>query len=131
MEGPPVNASIRAQGQLAGLRVLVVEDEVMIAMLLEDALEELGCELVGPCQSLSNALAAADGGDYDVALVDFNLNGEDATPLAGRLAELGRPFAIASGGGAEVDGHGESAHLRKPFRMEDIESVLRTLAAQT
>ena len=47
-----------------------------------------------------------------------------------RLTELGRPFAIASGGGAEVAGHGESAHLRKPFKVENVETVLRTLASQ-
>lgn len=129
MEDPPVDASNPVPESLAGLRVLVVEDEGLIAMLLEDALDELDCALIGPCRSLADALAAAERGDYDVALVDFNLQGEKATPLAARLAELGRPFAIASGGGTDVTGHGEAASLRKPFRVADVEAVLRALIA--
>lgn len=129
MEQPPGDASDHAPDSLANLRVLVVEDEMLIAMLLEDALEELGCVFKGPCRSLADALDAAEGGDYDVALVDFNLQGEKATPLAARLVEIGRPFAISSGGGADVTGHGEAAYLRKPFGIEDVEAVLRTLIA--
>lgn len=129
MKEPPVNASVKPPSPLCGLRVLVVEDEMLIVMLLEDALEALGCELVGPHESLSSALAAAEGGDYDVALVDFNLQGQQATPLAARLVSLGRPFAIASGG--DIAGHGETAHLRKPYKEEDVEAVLCTLAAQS
>lgn len=126
-----MNQGTPSDGGLAGLRVLVVEDEALISMLLEEALDELGCTVVGPCQSLSSALAAADEGGFDVALVDFTLRGEQATPLAGRLLELGLPFAIASGGGAEVEGHGESALLRKPFIVEDVESVLLALIVQS
>jgi len=129
MDKSPVDASSHAPGPLASLRVLVVEDEVLIAMLLEDALDEFGCTLKGPFRSLAGALAAAEEGDYDVALVDFNLQGEKATPLTRRLAELGRPFAISSGGGADAAGHGESGHLHKPFRVEDVEAVLLALIA--
>lgn len=122
-----VGQTSRETGSIAGLRVLVVEDEVMIGMVLEDALDELGCVLIGPCRSLESALAASDEGDYDVALVDLNLQGQRAAPVANRLAELGRPFAITSGDDAR--GFGESASLRKPFRAHDVETVLRVLAA--
>lgn len=129
MEEFPADVSSHAQDPLDGLKVLVVEDEVLISMLLEDALDQLGCTLVGPCESLAGALAAVEAGGFDVALVDFHLQGEQAGPLAQRLAELGRPFAIASGGGAHVTGHGEAAHLHKPFRVEDVEAALRALIA--
>ncbi|OBX20167.1 hypothetical protein A9995_00010 [Erythrobacter sp. QSSC1-22B] len=130
MEKPQVSSPSNALGPLDKLRVLVVEDEVLISMLLADALDELGCELIGPCDTLSAALVAAEGGGYDVAVVDFNLEGEQATPLTRRLAELGHPFAIASGGGTDATGHGEAAHLPKPFRIEDVKSVLRVLGGR-
>ena len=128
MTDPLVEQTSQEAGSIAGLRVLVVEDEVMIGMLLEDALDELGCVLVGPCQSLASALAATEEGGYDVALVDLNLQGQKAAPVANRLAELGRPFAISSGN--DAGGLGEAASLRKPFRVHDVETVLRVLAAQ-
>lgn len=128
MTEPSVGQTSQEAGSIAGLRVLVVEDEAMILMFLEEALDELGCVMIGPCESVASALAATEEGGYDVALVDLNLRGEKATLVAARLAELGRPFAISSGG--DASGLGESASLRKPFREQDVETVLRDLAAQ-
>lgn len=116
---------------LAGLRVFLAEDEPMIAMLLEDTLEELGCSAVGPYDSVSNAVDAARRGDFDVALIDYNLNGIQATPLAEVLCELGRPFTIVSGTPTHVAPHGEVAILGKPFKLEDLASALAAMDQRT
>ncbi|MEO6091954.1 MAG: response regulator [Novosphingobium sp.] len=110
--------------------MLVAEDEILIGILLEDMLGELGCTIVGPFSSIDEARVGAEAGGFDVALVDFNLNGVRATPLAELLARQGRPFAIVSGGGPEAEGHGETATLSKPFQMAELASVLHSLAAR-
>ena len=123
-------------GQIARSRrvrrasVLVAEDEALIGIMLEDMLAELDCTMVGPFTSLAAAAAAIDDSRFDVALIDFNLNGEEATPLARRLVGQGSPFAIVSGGGPEAEGHGEIATLGKPFQLDELASVLRKLAAR-
>ena len=114
---------------LSGLKVLVAEDEVLIAMLVEDALDELGCVMAAQCQSVVEAVAAARETDFDVALIDFNLRGGKATELAEVLRELGRPFAIVTGAPADAAGHGEAAILAKPFKVEEVASTLRKLTA--
>lgn len=115
---------------LRGLRVLVVEDDYLVAMLFVEALEDLGCTVVGPCATVAAALEMLEDNRFEVALVDFHLRGEKATSLAERLSALGRPFAIASGGGAEIEGHGQLTCLRKPFMVRDVEAVLRVLVSQ-
>lgn len=118
---------IESTRDLTGLRVLVAEDEPLILMLLEDALEELGCELVGAHATLSDAMQAATRDDYDVAMMDFNLRGERATSLATLFVEKGRPFAIVSGAPNDVVGLGERTVIAKPFKVEDIGTGLRLL----
>lgn len=117
--------------QFEGLKVLVVEDNYLVAILFVDALEELGCKVIGPCPSVSSALAAVDEEDFDVALVDFHLHGETAAPVAERLSVIGRPFAIASGGGTEIEGQGQLTCLHKPFMVSDVAQVLRDLVSQS
>jgi CheY-like chemotaxis protein len=112
-----------------GLRVLVVENDYLVAMLFTETLDELGCEIVGPSPTVSRALALIEAGEFDVALVDFHLQDEKATDVAKRLLELQRPFAIASGGGGEIEGHGQLANLHKPFMLRDVENVLRVLGS--
>lgn len=129
MGGSAIGKSDDASGHLEGLKVLVIEDEYLIAMLLVDTLEELGCEVVGPCSTVARALEAAEREQYDVALLDFHLNGENASPVAERLATLGRPFAIASGGGTEIEACGQLMCLHKPFMVSDVADVLRILVA--
>lgn len=114
--------------RLQGLRVLVVEDETLISMLLEEMLADLGCQTVGPFESLASARDAAENDDFDIALLDFTLRGENAAPVAEALSRRNCPFAIASGGGDEVAGHGEAALVKKPFQLDEVTSVLRMLA---
>ena len=78
--------------------ILVVEDEPLIAMMLEDFLESLGHSVSATCESVSDALAEADKGGFDVAILDVNLKGESVWPVAAELRDREIPFIIASGG---------------------------------
>jgi CheY-like chemotaxis protein len=111
-----------------GLRVLVVEDEALIAMLLEDMIMELGAEMIGPFASLATALTAAGQEGFDVALIDMNLNGERADTVAALLCNRGIPFALASGEPGSAGNLGQVAVLQKPFSFDEIAETLRHLA---
>ena len=74
---------------LSGLRVLVVEDEMMVSMLLEDMLSDLGCSTVGPAARMEPALRLVEAAGFDVAILDVNLNGDETYPIADAL-EIGR-----------------------------------------
>ena len=117
--------------QLQGLRVLVVEDEMMVSMLIEDMLSDLGCVVVGPAARLDEAVALVNAGGIDCAVLDVNLGGQPIFPLADLLREKGRPFAFATGYGdaglREVDRG--SPVLQKPFREGDLARVLGELKA--
>jgi CheY-like chemotaxis protein len=116
---------------LAGLRVLVVEDEMMVSMLIEDMLEDLGCTVVGPASRLDEALALAGEAELDCAVLDVNLGGQSIFPLADLLRAKGAPFAFATGYGdaglRDVDKG--SPVLQKPFRETDLARVLAVLKA--
>ena len=93
----------RKQGQsldLAGTRVLLVEDEYYIADDLRRTLNGAGAAVVGPCSTLAKAYEALDQAIFDCALIDLNLHGESAVPIADRLLEQGTSFAIATGYGS-------------------------------
>jgi CheY-like chemotaxis protein len=98
-------------------RVLLVEDEAMIAMLVEDMLEDLGHELVTVASRLDEALAAAKTGAIDVAILDLNLAGVLTYPVADALAERGIPFVFATGYGSSglKDAYADRPALQKPF----------------
>jgi CheY-like chemotaxis protein len=110
-----------------GLRVLVVEDEALIALLLEDMLIELGAIFVGPFANLAAAVAAAGQDDFDVALIDLNLGAERADDVAAVLAGRGIPFALASGEPDRAHSLGQTAVLQKPFTFDDIADALHRL----
>ncbi len=116
---------------LAGLRVLVVEDEMMVSMLIEDMLEDLGCKVVGPASRLDEAMALAAEAELDCAVLDVNLGGQSIFPLADFLRAKGAPFAFATGYGdaglREADKG--SPVLQKPFREADLARVLGVLKA--
>jgi DNA-binding LytR/AlgR family response regulator len=82
---------------LAGLRVLIVEDEFLLAMELEALVEQRGCMVLGPVSSVRNALAMLDGERPELALLDVNLKGERATPVAAALQARGVPFVLITG----------------------------------
>lgn len=85
---------------LSGRRILVVEDDLMIGMLIDDALKEAGCDVVGPMPRVAPALQAASTEQrLDGALLDINLAGELVSPVADRLLERGVPFVFLTGYG--------------------------------
>lgn len=113
---------------LHGLRVLVVEDEPVVAMCLEDILEELGCITIGPASQLREGLVLAERDDVDLAILDINLGGERSTAIAEALRGRGVPFAFASGYGSPPEGFSESAPLiEKPYREAEVLAALRVL----
>src|SRR5262249_48543531 len=83
----------------AGKRVLVVEDEIMIRMLLEGMLADLGHSVAAEAGDISQAMDLARQGDFDLAVLDVNLNGNPVTPVVEILTERGVPFIFASGYG--------------------------------
>ena len=117
---------------LTGLRVLVVEDEMMVSMLIEDMLEDLGCKVVGPASRLEEAMELANSAELDCAVLDVNLGGQSTFPVADLLREKGAPFAFATGYGdaglRDVDR--ASPVLQKPFREVDLRRVLESLAVK-
>jgi CheY-like chemotaxis protein len=85
-------------GMSASHSILIVEDEPLISMMLEDFLESLGHTVAATCDTVRDALTAAERGGFDLAILDVNLKGENVWPVATRLKEQGVPFVIASGG---------------------------------
>lgn len=113
----------------AGRRILVVEDEPIIAMALEDMLLDLGCEVVGPASTLPEAQALAETADIDAALLDININAGRSYVIADELRRRAVPFAFATGYGEEgiENGGGDAPVLQKPYRQAQVEAVLRQL----
>lgn len=113
--------------RLKGRSVLVVEDEALVAMMLEDLLAEAGATVIGPAATIEEALAAArDAAPLHAALLDVNLGGRPVFPVADALDARRIPYAFASGyGDAATDGRfADHPVLAKPF-TED--TLLRTL----
>jgi DNA-binding response OmpR family regulator len=113
---------------LAGLRILVVEDEMLIAMLLEEMLEMLGCEVVGPAATLDEAVAAVPANRFDGALLDANLHGRDSSPVAEALREHGIPFILVTGYGRsdlEPTALRAAPRVRKPFGFQQLADRMR------
>jgi CheY-like chemotaxis protein len=107
--------------------ILIVEDEPLIAMMLEDFLESLGHAVVGTCDSVEAALDHVDRGGFDVAIVDVQLkDGKQAWPIADRLAQNGTPFVLATGGHVEPppEAHADAPVLAKPYTIDAIEPAL-------
>lgn len=82
----------------ASRSILIVEDEPLIAMMLEDFLDSLGHTVSATCDNVEEAMGEANKGGFDLAILDVNLNGENVWPVASRLREQGIPFVIATGG---------------------------------
>jgi DNA-binding response OmpR family regulator len=102
---------------LNGARILLVEDEYYIADDVQRVLSGAGAEILGPFSSLSKAHSAIDAGGFDCAVIDLNLHGESAIPIADRLADAGKSFAIATGYGAGSvpDRFKDVPRIEKPF----------------
>jgi CheY-like chemotaxis protein len=110
-------------------RVLVVEDEMLVAMLIEDMLIDLGYEVIGPAARLAEGLKLANGEQVDAAVLDINLAGELSFPIADVLEARGIPFIFASGYGARGlnEVHRSRTALSKPFQVQDLAQALANL----
>lgn len=111
------------------LRILIVEDEMLVAMNIEDMLLDLGHEVSGMAGRLDTALALASEGSFDAAMLDVNLAGQQSFPVADLLAERNIPFLFATGYGLQgiEERHRGRPVLQKPFRMSDLGEALAAL----
>ncbi len=110
---------------------MIVEDELLIALMLELALKDAGCDVVGPFGRLAEAVAAASTQPIDGALLDINLAGEKVFPAAEELAVRGVPFLLVSGYGRDVlpaDRRHWSV-FAKPFKLNEILDRLAQMIA--
>jgi CheY-like chemotaxis protein len=114
------------RGTAKGARVLVVEDELMIRMLLEDMLGELGYIVAAQAARIDEALEAAKNGVFDVAILDINLNGQTIVPVAEALHARGMPFVFATGYGelGLPEAFRDRPTLKKPFQMDGLGRTL-------
>jgi CheY-like chemotaxis protein len=114
------------QPTLPGRGVLIVEDEAMVAMLLEDLLQELGCHVVEIASRVDTALVSITARIFDVAILDVNLKGETSYPVADLLELCKMPFLFATGYEIQVipEKYRQHTVLQKPFRKEELEEAL-------
>jgi len=114
------------------LRVLILEDEILVALMLEDMLTHLGFQVCGPAHTLSDARDLLQTNAFDAALLDANLAGESSLPFAGQLADRGIPFAFMTGYSQQATRHFPDVPiLRKPYTQDQIAVTLRKLAGLT
>lgn len=115
--------------QPSGLRVLLVEDEMMVALLVESMLLDLGHEVIGPVGRLDRAVAMAEREIIDFAIIDVNINGGKAYPIAAALAARGIPFIFATGYGRAglAAPFEDRPTLQKPYRFEDLRAAIEAV----
>ena len=111
-------------------RALVVEDEIMVAMYVEDLLTDLGYEVAALATGLDQALPLAREGMFDFAVLDINLAGRLSFPIAEVLRERGIPFLFASGYGSKgvSDEFRNAIRIQKPFRSRDLAQAIAQIA---
>ena len=102
--------------------ILVVEDEPLIAMMLEDFLESLGHSVTATCESVQDAMVEADKGGFDIAILDVNLKGENVWPVASLLRERNVPFVIATGGHVDPPPaeFNDAPVIEKPYTVDRV-----------
>ena len=111
-------------------RVLIVEDEYLIRLLLEDMLEELGFEVAGVASSVSEGKTQAETAQIDLAILDVNIDGEQVFPVAEALKGRNLPFCFITGYGAQglPEQYRAMPTLQKPFQMADLKATLTKLS---
>ena len=131
--GTSINTGENVSNQrlrLDGKRVLLVEDEYYIADDIRRTLTAAGAQVVGPFSSVAKAQVAVDVGAFDCAVLDLNLHGESAIPLAERLTREGKSFAIATGYGSPAvpDDLKAVPRIEKPFDPAALLSLVGQLS---
>ena len=123
-----MTSAMQPQPATPAMRILVVEDELMIRMLLEDMLGELGHTVAAEAARIEEALDAAKNADFDIAILDVNLNGQPISPVADALVARGMPFVFATGYGERglPEPYRDRPTLKKPFQMDGLKQMLQT-----
>jgi len=114
------------------LRILVVEDEMTIALLIEDMLANLGHNVVGLALRFTQAITLAKDAQIDFAILDVNLNGQNSFPVAELLEARGIPFLFATGygsAGVEAGYRGRGMVIKKPFDLKDLRQAIERVSA--
>ena len=117
---------------LSGRRVLVIEDEMLILMMIEDMLADLGCDSVAVASKIGPAISLIQGQDFDTAMLDMNLDGIESYPIADALKAREVPFFFSTGNSLTnmKDGYRDQDVLKKPFTFEQLSNMLsRSLRA--
>jgi CheY-like chemotaxis protein len=122
-----MTSATQPQSATPAKRILVVEDELMIRMLLEDMLGELGYTVAAEAARIEEALDAAKNADFDIAILDVNLNGQPISPVADALVARGMPFVFATGYGERglPEPYRDRPTLKKPFQMDGLKQMLQ------
>ncbi len=111
----------------APVRILLVEDEALIALMLEDMVEGMGCAVTAMAPRVSMGVSLAQTGDFDLAILDVNVAGENIEPVADTLAARGVPFIFATGYGEAGTPirHRNRPVVAKPFREDQLQAAIR------
>lgn len=106
--------------------ILIVEDEPLIAMMLEDFIASLGHDVAGPCETVAEALATIESKEFDLAILDVNLKGESVWPVAAALRARGIPFVLASGGHVEPPPaeFADTPMIEKPYTIDRVSPII-------
>jgi CheY-like chemotaxis protein len=123
-----MTSAMPAQPATPAKRVLVVEDELMIRMLLEDMLGELGYTVAAEAGRLDEALEATKTAEFDLAILDVNLDGQPISPVVEALVARGTPFVFATGYGERglPELYRDRPMLKKPFQIEGLKQMLES-----
>ena len=121
--------SLVANKFLSGRRVLIVEDEALILMMIEGMLSDLGSESIATASTIDKALAKIDAQVFDAAMLDMNMNGNASLPVADALIARGVPFVYCTGNNSRNsnDVYPDMPMLKKPFRFEQLVEILTRL----
>ena len=111
---------------LTGRSVFLVEDEVMIRMMVADMLEELGYTIAAEAGDITEAMRLAQATEFDIAILDVNVNGKVITPVAELITARNRPFIFATGYGSSglPPEYRDRPALQKPFQLETLAQVI-------
>jgi len=111
------------------VRILIIEDHTALARCIAEALEDFGCVVAGHVADLTSALQAVQQGGFDVAVLDWTLRGEEASPVADALLDSGCPFLVISGHRSSTMPRRvqQAPFLQKPFTMCALNSAVKAL----
>lgn len=114
------------------LNVFLVEDEPALMSVLEESVKTLGYEVSQKAQGLPEALGCVERGDFDMAMLDVSLHGEDSFPVADALLRLGIPFVFTTGFGSAhlPDRFRGTPLMEKPFRLKELSAALQSLSPE-